>query len=157
MPQLSGQRSTSSQSLTGMSGSQNGVRPNGTQVLLGDTWASVPVRGGKVTTFCLQMMAAATEAAPSTTQQQEHHEHNKPVTTPYQHSLLKSREDYERMYRHSVEDPAKFWADIASTYHWEQKVAQALHVCCLSLLAFQHIRKLSWQLESTICLTCCCM
>ena len=80
------------------------------------------------------MMAAATEAAPSATQQ-EHHEH-KPVTTPYQHSLLKSREDYERMYKHSVEDPAGFWADIASTYHWKQKVAQDF-ACLLPNLSVQ--------------------
>ena len=128
-----------------MSGSQNGVRPNGTQVLLGDTWASVPVRGGKITTFCLQMMAAATEAAPSATQQQEHHEHNKPVTTPYQHSLLKSREDYERMYKHSVEDPASFWADIASTYHWEQKVAQGFVRLLPELAGLPTYWKLDWQ------------
>ena len=70
----------------------------------------------------LQTMAAAMEAAPSATEQQQHHEHNKPVDTPYQHSLLKSKADYDRMYKHSVEDPAGFWADIASTYHWEQKV-----------------------------------
>lgn len=71
----------------------------------------------------LQATAAAAEAAPSATQQQQHHEHNKPVTTPYQHSLLKSKADYDQKYKHSIEDPAGFWADVASTYHWEQKVA----------------------------------
>jgi len=31
---------------------------------------------------------------------------------------IKSREDYDRIYRHSVEDPEGFWSEIASELHW---------------------------------------
>ncbi len=40
----------------------------------------------------------------------------------YKHSLLASREDYDAMYKRSIEDPAAFWGDIAKGYHWEQPV-----------------------------------
>lgn len=43
-------------------------------------------------------------------------------TVDYKHSLLASREDYDRMYKRSIEDPAAFWGDIAKGYHWEQQV-----------------------------------
>jgi acetyl-CoA synthetase len=34
---------------------------------------------------------------------------------------IKSREDYDRIYKRSVEDPEGFWADIASELHWFKK------------------------------------
>ena len=40
----------------------------------------------------------------------------------YKHSLLASREDYDKMYKRSIEDPAAFWGDIAKGYHWESQV-----------------------------------
>ncbi|KAK9868885.1 hypothetical protein WJX84_012115 [Apatococcus fuscideae] len=39
----------------------------------------------------------------------------------YKHSLLAGREDYDKMYKRSIEDPAGFWGDIAKGYHWEQQ------------------------------------
>ncbi len=36
----------------------------------------------------------------------------------YVHSM----DQYKEMYTRSVEDPASFWADIASEYHWEAQV-----------------------------------
>ncbi|GAQ78587.1 AMP-dependent synthetase and ligase family protein [Klebsormidium nitens] len=36
-------------------------------------------------------------------------------------ALIKSREQYDEMYKRSVEDPDGFWSDIASEFHWEQK------------------------------------
>ena len=35
---------------------------------------------------------------------------------------IRSRVDYERMYRRSVDDPAGFWADMAAGFVWERKV-----------------------------------
>jgi acetyl-CoA synthetase len=37
--------------------------------------------------------------------------------TPY----IKDIDEYRSMYKRSVEDPAGFWGDIASTFHWEKK------------------------------------
>uniref|UniRef100_A0A7N1A8B3 acetate--CoA ligase n=1 Tax=Kalanchoe fedtschenkoi TaxID=63787 RepID=A0A7N1A8B3_KALFE len=36
-------------------------------------------------------------------------------------ALVSSPEMYSEMYRRSVEDPAGFWADIASNFYWKQK------------------------------------
>lgn len=45
-----------------------------------------------------------------------------PVDTPYQHSLLKERAQYEEMYRESIENPAAFWGRMAQQFHWETPV-----------------------------------
>jgi acetyl-CoA synthetase len=34
---------------------------------------------------------------------------------------IKSREDYDRIYKHSVEDPESFWSEIAGQLHWFKK------------------------------------
>ena len=65
----------------------------------------------------VQMCATATEAPP------HHVNEHAVVSTSYQHSLLKSKADYERMYQESISDPAGFWATIASGYHWEQRAS----------------------------------
>src|SRR5581483_1013630 len=38
-----------------------------------------------------------------------------------QSAHIKSAEDYERIYRESVEDPEKFWGRIAGELHWFKK------------------------------------
>jgi acetyl-CoA synthetase len=38
-----------------------------------------------------------------------------------QQAHIKSLEDYERIYRESVEQPEKFWAGIANELHWFKK------------------------------------
>ena len=38
-----------------------------------------------------------------------------------QKAHIKSLEDYERIYRESVEQPEKFWAGIADELHWFKK------------------------------------
>lgn len=53
----------------------------------------------------------------------------------YKHSLLAGREDYDKMYKRSIEDPAGFWGDIAKGYHWEQQVGPSYtmhHITCTS-------------------------
>ena len=35
-------------------------------------------------------------------------------------ALVRSREEYDAMYKRSVEDPGGFWGDIAREFHWEQ-------------------------------------
>ncbi len=39
---------------------------------------------------------------------------------------INSREDYEKMYKQSLADPAAFWGKLAQDYYWQQKVA----ACC---------------------------
>lgn len=34
-------------------------------------------------------------------------------------SYVKSLQQYRELHKRSIEDPAKFWADIASQFHWE--------------------------------------
>eukprot|EP00894_Picocystis_sp_ML_P002821 jgi/Pico_ML_1/53338/g3902.t2 len=34
---------------------------------------------------------------------------------------VKSKEQYDEMYRRSIEDPAGFWADIAEDFYWHKK------------------------------------
>jgi len=38
-----------------------------------------------------------------------------------QHAHIKSLEEYERIYRESVEQPEKFWGGIAEELHWFKK------------------------------------
>lgn len=33
---------------------------------------------------------------------------------------VKSREEYDRMYRRSLDDPKGFWGDLASELHWNK-------------------------------------
>lgn len=35
---------------------------------------------------------------------------------------VSSREQYDEMYKRSIEDPEGFWGDIANEFHWEKKV-----------------------------------
>lgn len=34
--------------------------------------------------------------------------------------------DYDSMYKRSIEDPEKFWGDIAEEFEWSQKMGQGL-------------------------------
>jgi acetyl-CoA synthetase len=38
-----------------------------------------------------------------------------------QHAHIKSLEEYERLYKESMDDPEKFWSRIASELHWFKK------------------------------------
>ena len=40
---------------------------------------------------------------------------------------LKTREEYDRMYRESIEDPEAFWAKIAGEFHWFKKWDRVLN------------------------------
>jgi acetyl-CoA synthetase len=44
-----------------------------------------------------------------------------PPTSFSQQAHLKSREEYDRIYQRSIEDPEGFWAEIASELHWFKK------------------------------------
>ena len=59
-----------------------------------------------------------------------------PVDTPYSHSLLKDRGQYQEMYTRSIEQPAQFWGEIARQFHWETPVRfpSLLHLLSYSLL-----------------------
>ena len=41
------------------------------------------------------------------------------------HAHIKSLEEYERIYRESVNDPEGFWGDVANDLHWFKKWDQA--------------------------------
>ena len=44
------------------------------------------------------------------------------IAENYQHSALQSREQYDAMYKRSLEDPDGFWSNIAKDFHWEKQV-----------------------------------
>lgn len=35
--------------------------------------------------------------------------------------ICRSKEDYDRIYKRSIDNPEQFWADVADTYYWHQK------------------------------------
>ena len=35
---------------------------------------------------------------------------------------ISSKEQYDKMYKRSIDDPEGFWGDIANQFHWEKKV-----------------------------------
>src|SRR5258708_10598275 len=43
-----------------------------------------------------------------------------------QHAHIKSLEEYDRLYKESMDDPHKFWSRIASELHWFKKWEKAL-------------------------------
>ena len=45
------------------------------------------------------------------------------VAEQHQHSALSGRDEYDRMYKRSVEDPNAFWRELAEEYHWEQQAS----------------------------------
>lgn len=54
---------------------------------------------------------------------QGHADVARPVSVNYHaRTGVNSREDYERLYRRSIQDPAGFWADFAREFYWERPV-----------------------------------
>ncbi len=50
-------------------------------------------------------------------------QHAAQVAEQHQHSALSGREEYDRLYKRSVEDPNAFWRELAGKYHWEQQAS----------------------------------
>lgn len=44
-------------------------------------------------------------------------------------ALIKSRHQYEEMYKQSIEDPSKFWGEIASQFYWKRKWDTSKPIC----------------------------
>ena len=38
-----------------------------------------------------------------------------------EHAHIKSRDQYDEMYRQSLADPDRFWSEQAEAFHWNQK------------------------------------
>ena len=49
------------------------------------------------------------------------------IADNFKHSALESREQYDAMYKRSIEDPEGFWSDIAKDFHWEKQVHILMH------------------------------
>src|SRR5438270_61095 len=47
-----------------------------------------------------------------------------------QNALVKSREEYDRMYKESIDDPDKFWSRVANDLHWFKKWDKVLEWNC---------------------------
>lgn len=45
------------------------------------------------------------------------------IAENYKHSLLESKEQYDAMYKQSIEDPERFWSDIAKDFYWKKQVS----------------------------------
>lgn len=43
---------------------------------------------------------------------------------------VSSKEQYDEMYKRSIEHPEGFWGDIANQFHWEKKVGSAVPAIC---------------------------
>lgn len=43
------------------------------------------------------------------------------IVENYHHSALSSKEQYDSMYKKSIEDPAGFWSDIAKDFYWKKQ------------------------------------
>lgn len=43
---------------------------------------------------------------------------------------ISSKEQYDEMYKRSIDDPEGFWGDIANQFHWEKKVPVVLQGPC---------------------------
>lgn len=44
------------------------------------------------------------------------------IAESYKHSSLDSREQYDAMYKQSIEDPEGFWSDMAKQFYWKKQV-----------------------------------
>ncbi len=53
---------------------------------------------------------------------EEVHRGAEAIAENYRHSALESREQYDAMYKRSVEDPEGFWSDIAKEFYWKKQV-----------------------------------
>ena len=56
------------------------------------------------------------------------------IAENYKHSMLESREQYDAMYKQSIEDPDGFWSGIAKGFHWEKQVSLHTTSCVISQL-----------------------
>lgn len=52
---------------------------------------------------------------------------------------ISSKEQYDEMYKRSIDDPEGFWGDIANQFHWEKKVPDVLQ-CFVLFLTVHHVR-----------------
>ena len=39
---------------------------------------------------------------------------------------ISSEKQYDELYKQSIDDPEKFWGNIASTFHWNKKWSQPI-------------------------------
>ena len=46
---------------------------------------------------------------------------------------ISSKEQYDEMYKRSIDDPEGFWGDIANQFHWEKKVLIAPQCPCAAV------------------------
>ncbi len=53
---------------------------------------------------------------------EEVHRGAEAIAENYRHSALESREQYDAMYKRSVEDPEGFWGDIAKEFYWKKQL-----------------------------------
>ena len=47
------------------------------------------------------------------------------IAESYNHTQLDSREQYDAMYKRSIEDPEGFWSDMAKQFYWKKQVCMA--------------------------------
>lgn len=52
------------------------------------------------------------------------------IAESYSHSLLESKEQYDKMYQRSIQDPAGFWSDMAKQFYWKKQVSVINSGCC---------------------------
>lgn len=44
-------------------------------------------------------------------------------------AYVRSMDQYRQMYAQSLDDPSRFWGDVANQFHWETKVTNPNQIC----------------------------
>ena len=73
------------------------------------------------------------------------------IAENYKHSVLESREQYDAMYKQSIEDPESFWSGIAKEFYWKKQVRLHPYSLCHNLKPASDNRlilKTAWKLLS---------
>lgn len=64
---------------------------------------------------------------------------------------VNSREEYEQLYKQSLDDPAAFWGKFAQDYHWQQKVPRVVDRHAALLLHIIFAEQITILLEHSQC------
>eukprot|EP00271_Cylindrocystis_brebissonii_P002601 TRINITY_DN13356_c0_g1_i1.p1 TRINITY_DN13356_c0_g1~~TRINITY_DN13356_c0_g1_i1.p1 ORF type:complete len:779 (+),score=110.03 TRINITY_DN13356_c0_g1_i1:48-2339(+) len=86
----------------------------------GMVWSTVEVSRGQCNRSSSKLRVAA-KAAIATSPETKQDELVEASPVFKEGALIKSREEYDAMYKRSIEDPSAFWSDIAEQFYWEKR------------------------------------
>ncbi len=75
------------------------------------------------------------------------------IAENYKHSLLKSKEQYDAMYKRSIDDPEGFWTDVAKEFYWKKQVPNLDGINFTAFLhSVLHVVSNAWRTPESPCL-----